>query len=122
MSHYRPKPRFRSEDAIRHHASLYDALQPWILDALSGQKRHRLESESARGIARPADSILADCAQVLAVAVEWDGALLAHHFAERGWPVDVELVRACHTWSCTLMDRIMAAHRARGANLRGTAA
>ena len=113
MSHYKPKARFRSDDASKHASSLYEALQPWILDALGGQKRHRLESEAARGILRPADSIHADCAQVLAACPEWDGALLAHHFAGRGWPVDVELVRLCHTWSCSLMDRIMVAYRLR---------
>lgn len=116
--HYTPKPRFRTEDARAHCHHLYEHLQPWILDAVSGRKRHRLESENCRGAMRPADSILADCAQVLAACPDWDGALLAHHFADRGWPIDVQLVRFCHEWSCGLMDRIMAAHRARQGDWR----
>ena len=121
MSHYHPKPRYRSNDASTHAHSLYDAVRPWVEQAITGQKRHRLESEAARGISRPVDSIVADCAQVLAACPDWDGALLAHHFALRGWPVDVDLVRLCHQWSCSLMDKIMTAYRHREANLRGVA-
>lgn len=114
MSHYRPKARFRTDDASKHASSLYDALQPWIEQATVGQKRHRIASPHTSSINRAADDILCDCAQVLAACPDWDGALLAHHFALRGWPIDVELVRLCHTWSCALMDRIMTAWRHRG--------
>ena len=113
MSHYRPKPRYRTDDASRHAASFYEALTPWVQQAVVGEKRHRIASANTPAINRAADDLLCDCAQVLAKSVEWEGALLAHGLAARGWPIDVELVRLCHTWSTSLMDRIMADYRAR---------
>lgn len=114
MSHYRPKPRFRSDDASRHARELFAALQPWVEQAIVGGKRHRIASQHTPSVNRAADDLLCDCAAALAESPEWEGALLAHRLAARGWPVDVELVRLCHTWSCGLMDRIMVAHRERG--------
>jgi hypothetical protein len=118
-AHYIPKPRFRTDDASRHANSLYEALEPWIATAIGGGKRHRICSLHSPSINRAADDILCDCAYVLATAAEWDGALMAHFFAEKGWPVDVELVRLCHTWSSGVMDQVMAAMRNRSSSLRG---
>jgi hypothetical protein len=116
-AHYIPKARFRTEDASKHAQSLFDALRPWIEQAMVGEKRHRIASVNTPAVSRAADDLYCDCAQVLAACPDWEGALLAHHFAERGWPVDVELVRICHTWSTGLMDRVMNAYRHRGASL-----
>lgn len=113
MSHYRPKAIYRTADASKHCYSLLAALEPWVQAASAGKKRHRLASPLSATANRSADDLLCDCAGALAEAFEWDGALLAHHLAARGWPVDVELVRLCHTWSTALMDRIMATYRAR---------
>lgn len=113
VSHYKPKPAFRSNDAARHCPAFYAALEPWLQEALTGQKRNRIPSHLSAAINRSADDLLCDCAAALAEAVEWEGALLAHRLALRGWPVDVALVRLCHTWSTSLMDRIMADWRER---------
>lgn len=113
MSHYRPKPRYRTDDASRWAHEFHAALLPWIEQAIVGAKRHRIASPHTPAVNRAADDLLCDCAAALAESPEWDGALLAHHLATRGWPIDVELVRLCHTWSCALMDRIMAAYRLR---------
>lgn len=117
MSHYKPKPQYRSQDASKYAHEFCEALQPWICEAMTGQKRHRLASNNCSVVNRAADDILCDCAQVLAASAEWEGALLAHGLAERGWPIDVELVRACHSWSCGLMDAIMVRWRNRSGEL-----
>lgn len=114
VAHYVPKPQYRSDDASAHAASLVQALQLWVSAAQAGEKWARLTMPHSKLIARDADTIHCDVAAALAAALEWDGAILAHHLAHRGWPVDVELVRTCHQWSCGLMDRIMAERRARG--------
>lgn len=127
MSHYKPKACYLSTDVSRHVRGLFEALQPWIQSAMVGEKRHRIGAIIprlepgpeiySRIINRDADTLLCDCAAALAASAEWEGALIAHHLANRGWPVDVELVRACHEWSCRLMDKIMAEWRNRGPGL-----
>ncbi len=112
--HYTPKLKYRSSDASRYAHDLYAALSPWLAAAAAGTKRHPIRSEANPEVERAADSLLCNCAAVLAECPDWEGALLAHHFAQRGWPVDCELVRLCHTWSVSLLDRIMARVRAQG--------
>jgi len=111
-AHYHPRAQFRSDDASQHANSLMHQLGEWCHGALAGERRHRLTATNSKLIARSVDELLGDCAWVLANAQEWEGALMAHLFATRGWPVDVELVRLCHQWSCSLMDRVMAQRRA----------
>lgn len=111
--HYTPSRYYHALAASRQAAAFHAALLPWITLATAGKKRAPLNGSVATREPRSADETLSDCAWVLATARDWDGAWLAHHLAERGWPVDVELVRLCHEWSVKLMDRIMAEHRAR---------
>jgi hypothetical protein len=110
-AHYVPKPQYRSEDASKHTDSFMQAVSGWYAEALAGQRRERLTAPSSKSIGRSHDDIRCDCAYALANAVEWDGALLAHYLALRGWPLDVDLVRACHVWSCGVLDRVMTFRR-----------
>lgn len=111
-AHYIPKTYYRSADASRYAREFHEALGTWIAEVRAGTRLKFAEARTAF-LAREADGLLCDCAQVLAASVEWEGALLAHGLAGRGWPIDRELVTACHAWSMALMDLKMAEHRKR---------
>lgn len=95
--HEIPRPAYRSQDAIRHGASLLGALQSWFESAMRGELRHL---PLVNGVSKTEDDLLPDCATVLSVAVEWEGYLMAVEFSARGWPADYDLVQRCNRWSC----------------------
>ncbi len=97
--HEIPRPAYRSQDAIRHGASLMAALQPWFEAAIHGELRF-LPQGSLVSAPKDSDDMLRDCATVLSAAVEWEGFLMAQEFAVRGWPADYDLVQRCNRWSC----------------------
>lgn len=104
-----PIARYRSEQACQYVDDCLAAIDLWIAAALTGCKRHPLESENHRGILRAADSIRADVAQVLADTPIWDGFLLAAALLHRGWPADLALAHMLHSWSCEIRQRRIAA-------------
>lgn len=110
-----PRARFRTDDARRHAAGLHAALEPWLVLAVSGKKRHLLASYSRPELPRDADATLCDCAAALAAAVEWTGTALAQQLAARGWPTDPELEQHAHAFSVGVKNRLMADLRARTA-------